>query len=88
MNPENPTPAEQEPPDFDCPLCKSKVQQKNAAKHMLKMHNDTTTLNKYVKCHVCQGLFVKHKLTPHVFKAHGKGEVANSATRKQGKKHK
>lgn len=79
-------PPDTEPPDFECPHCQSKVQQKNAAKHLLKMHGDSNSLHKYVKCHICSGLFVKHKLTPHVRKAHGKDEVENSATRKRGKK--
>ncbi|MEZ0374645.1 MAG: hypothetical protein ACAI44_36500, partial [Candidatus Sericytochromatia bacterium] len=49
----------------------SQVQQKNAAKHLLNLHNDTRTLHKYVRCELCGGLFLKHKLTPHVRKAHG-----------------
>ena len=57
-------------PDFECPHCKSMVQQKHLAKHMLKMHQDTTTLHKYVPCPDCAGLFLKHKLTPHRRKAH------------------
>jgi hypothetical protein len=60
-----------EPPPFECPFCKSMVQKKNAAKHLLNMHRDTQTIHKYVACQICDGLFLKHKLTPHQRKAHG-----------------
>ena len=60
-----------EPPDFECPFCKSMVQQKNLSKHMLKLHQDSTTIaRKYVICTICEGLFLKNKLTPHMRKAH------------------
>lgn len=61
----------QELPPFECPICKSKVQQQNAAKHLLNQHNDSRTLHRYVKCEICLGLFAKDKLTPHMRKAHG-----------------
>lgn len=75
-----------EPPDFECPFCKSKIAQKNAAKHLLNQHQDTQTLHKYVSCSVCSGLFLKHKLTPHMRAAHGKKPEANAQSNKPSKK--
>ncbi len=60
----------QEPPLFNCPFCKSDIQVKNVKKHFHRMHSDTSTLHKYVTCPLCQGLFLKHKLTPHMRKVH------------------
>ena len=72
-----------EKPLFECPLCQSQVQQQNAAKHLLNKHQDTKTLHKYVSCPVCEGLFIKHKLTPHVRKAHGTQAVPSYKARKR-----
>lgn len=60
-----------EPPLFACPFCKSEIQLKNVAKHFHRMHSDTSTIHKYVSCALCKGLFLKHKLTPHMRKEHG-----------------
>lgn len=57
--------------------------QKSAAKHLLNQHNDTRTLHKYVSCSVCKGLFIKHKLTPHLRKAH---QTTPAELKKGGKK--
>lgn len=72
-------------PDFQCPFCNSMVQQRNAAKHLLNMHNDTRTLHKYVPCPVCKGLFLKHKLTPHLRKSHKDQPKAGPGPKKRQK---
>ena len=83
-----PAPSEQEPPLFNCPFCKSDIQLKNVKKHFHRMHGDTSTIHKYVNCPLCQGLFLKHKLTPHMRKEHQCTPSHKKAKQPKGKKKK
>lgn len=67
-------------PPFECPVCKSMIAAKNATRHMLDQHKNSPALNNYESCAYCGGLFIRHKLTPHVHKMHP-GEATGLAAR-------